>query len=106
LGNIYVMGGQGQVDDHTGASGTYLKDVWQSTDQGITWHAQTLSANWDIRDSMMGVSYYSSFLQKTIILHSGGHDDSSLNFRPNEVWASSDLGVSWTLFPRAPYTGR
>ena len=77
-----------------------------STNQGITWQAQTLNATWDIRDSLMGVAYYSSQLEKTVVLHSGGHDDTNLNFRPNEVWASSDLGVTWTLFPRAPYVGR
>ena len=106
LGNIYVMGGQGAVDDHTGASGTYLNDVWMSTTQGVTWQLQTAAAAWDIRDSMMGVSFYSTQLQKVVIIHSGGHDDSTLNFRPNEVWGSSDQGVTWTLFPRAPYLGR
>jgi hypothetical protein len=80
--------------------------VWMSSNQGVTWQAQTLAAPWDIRDSIMGAAYYSTQLQKTIIISSGGHDDTTLNFRPNEVWASSDLGVSWTLFPRAPYIGR
>ena len=53
------------------------------------------------------MSFYSTQLQKVVIIHSGGHDDdSTLNFRPNEVWGSSDQGVTWTLFPRAPYLGR
>ena len=77
-----------------------------SSTQGVTWQLQTAAAAWDIRDSMMGVSYYSTQLQRVVIVHSGGHDDSTLNFRPNEVWGSSDMGVSWTLFPRAPYVGR
>ena len=144
LGNLFVMGGQGAVDDHTGASGTYLNDVyantdipqhththsptrtslvvadvpccrppvccccisWMSSTQGLTWQQQTAAAAWDIRDSMMGVSFFSTQLQKVVIVHSGGHDDTTLNFRPNEVWGSSDQGVSWTLFPRAPYVGR
>ena len=106
LGNIYVMGGQGRTDDHTGATGTYLNDVWMSSSQGVTWQLQTAAAAWDIRDSLMGVSFYSTQLQKVVIVHSGGHDDTTLNFRPNEVWGSSDQGVTWTLFPRAPYVGR
>ena len=98
FGRIFVFGGQGAVDDHTGASGTYLNDVWMSTTQGVSWTLQTLAAAWDIRDSLMGVAYYSQPLQRTILLNSGGHDDTTLNFRPNEVWASSDLGVTWSLF--------
>ena len=106
LGPVFIFGGQGMVDDHTGASGTYLNDCWMSTNQGLTWSVQTLAAAWDIRDSLMGASYYSPQLQKTVLINSGGHDDTSLNFRPNEVWGSSDMGVTWSLFPRAPYVGR
>ena len=173
FGNVVIFGGQGAIDDHTGASGTYLNDVWISSNQGTNWTLQTGAAQWDIRDrytaqhstlvapvslhdaqslpmpfpssltphsthntprptahlilpslstdltplllctcvlpyacSLLGASFYSSQLQRTILLQSGGHDDTTLNFRPNEVWASSDLGVSWTLFPRAPYIGR
>ena len=80
--------------------------MWMSSTQGVSWQLQTAAAQWDIRDSMMGASFYSTQLQRVVIIHSGGHDDSSLNFRPNEVWGSSDQGVSWTLFPRAPYVGR
>ena len=68
FGRIFIFGGQGMVDDHTGASGTYLNDCWMSTNQGVSWTAQTLAAPWDIRDSLMSASYYSSALQKTIII--------------------------------------
>jgi hypothetical protein len=73
---------------------------------GLNWTAQTLSPAWDIRDAMLSASFYSPFLSQHVLLHTGGHDDTVLNFRPNEVWGSSDLGVSWTLFPRAPFRGR
>ena len=50
FGNVVIFGGQGAVDDHTGASGTYLNDVWLSSNQGLNWTQQTAAAAWDIRD--------------------------------------------------------
>ena len=91
--------------DDTQGERDHLNDCWMSVNQALNWTAQTVAAAWDIRDSLMGAAYYTP-LQKTSMLSSGGHDDTMLTFRPNEAWASSDLGVTWSLFPRVPYVGR
>ena len=77
FGNVYVMGGQG--------SSGYLNDVWLTSTTNVSiWQQQSAAAPWDIRDSILGAAYYSSQLRKTVLLLTGGHDDTSLNFRPNE----------------------
>jgi hypothetical protein len=80
-GSVVLMGGY---------SSTGLKnDVWRSTDKGVTWVQQTASAGWSIRQDHNAVATASG----NIILM-GGY--SSIGSDQNDVWLSTDQGITWT----------
>lgn len=82
-GALYIGGGRN-------AAGTYLNDVWRSTD-GITWTQQTAAAGWSPRADARVIRGNSS---STMILM-GGETGSTTTV--NDVWKSTDNGVTWTL---------
>jgi len=79
-GSIILMGGR----DKSGR----LNDVWQSTDNGVTWTQQTASAEWSGREGHASVA-----MPDGSIILMGGRDKSG---RLNDVWQSTDNGVTWT----------
>jgi len=60
-----------------------------------TWSQQTAAAQWSARDSPGADSYTSSQLGVEIITMAGGYTTTATYGGNNDVWASSDLGVSW-----------
>ena len=82
-GSILVMGG---TSDSTGSQ----NDVWRSTDMGKTWTQQTAHAKWPARYGQTNVVMPDG----SIVLMGGkirayGQD-------LNDVWRSTDMGVTWT----------
>jgi hypothetical protein len=81
-------------------------DVWQMvfnpSTNTQTWTQQTNAAQWYPRDSPGADSYTSSLLGTEILTLSGGYTlVAPYTFTPyyggnNDVWASSDLGRSWS----------
>lgn len=81
-GSVVVMGGDD--DDNM------FNDVWRSTDGGATWSQQTSNAAWEPRGRHTSV-----VLSDNRIALMGGRNENG--DRLNDVWVSSDMGVSWTL---------
>jgi hypothetical protein len=85
-GRMWVMGGY---------DGSYLNDVWSSSD-GIGWTLVTSAAAWS------GRSLHSSVVHDGRMWVMGGYDESNLN----DVWSSSN-GVTWTrVTSAAAWTAR
>ena len=95
--DLYVIGGQ----NTTGSE--YENDIWFSANQAQSFTQQT-TAPWSQRDSQNGWVHQSP-LGKSVVYAIGGHAEVE-NARPNEVWVSSDNGVSWTLLGNGQFLGR
>ena len=85
-GSIVLMGGRG--DDNNN-----LNDVWQSTDNGVTWTLMNDSAGWTARAYPSSVA-----MPDGSIVLMGGYDGSS----KNDVWRSTDNGKIWTEMNASP----
>ena len=70
-----------------GYDGSYRRDVWRSTDQGVTWTQMTAAASWSARSGHTSVA-----LPDASIVLMGGFDTS---YR-RDVWRSTDQGATWT----------
>ena len=81
-GSIVLMGGS---DGITG----YKNDVWQSTNNGLTWTQMTTSAGWSARYSHSSVA-----MPDGSIVLMGGYDGFS-GFK-NDTWRSTNNGLTWT----------
>lgn len=82
-GSIVMIGG---VDSITGAK----RDVWRSTDSGLTWTEMTPNAAWSARYGFTSVA-----LPDGSIVLIGGYDT---GFK-NDVWRSTDKGATWSKLP-------
>ena len=92
-GSIVLMGGY---------SGTFLNDVWRSMDCGATWIQVNKSAGWSVRNGHSSVATPGG----SIILM-GGIDITGNNIYKNDVWRSTDNGVTWTqMTASAGWTAR
>jgi PKD repeat protein len=83
-GSIVLMGGR--------SGSTDLNDVWRSTDNGGNWTRQTASAGWSARYSHTSVVMPDG----SIILMGGASGTGMLFVSENDVWRSTDMGVTWT----------
>jgi hypothetical protein len=93
-GSIVLMGGG------TSFGGLGMNDVWRSTDNGANWTQQTPSAAWSARYAHSSVA-----MPDGSIVLMGGWDVSSN--RKNDVWRSTDNGVTWTqVTPSAGWSER
>ena len=81
-GSIVMMGGSDGV-------GTNYNDVWRSTDNGATWTEMNTSAGWTAREEHTSVA-----MPDGSIVLMGGLEAGN-NFM-NDVWRSTDNGVTWT----------
>lgn len=96
---VYMIGG------YTEDGATPKNDVWTSADEGRTWQLRTAAAPFPSRGGHDSIAYRSAALNKQIVMVTGG-DFKDLTWY-NDIWASSDSGVSWTQFTaNAPYVGR
>ena len=77
-GNIYLIAGQNGT--------TAEKDVWRSTDRGVTWRRITANAAFGVR------SNHSSAVLGDTMYVIGGYSGS--NRKLNDVWKSTD-GITW-----------
>ena len=94
--NLYVIGGQNT------SSKAYDNDIWGSSSLGQTF-APVTTAPWSQRDSMG--SFANNYPVGKVLTAIGGHAKVE-DFRPNEVWASSDSAKTWRLLTKAPFIGR
>lgn len=83
---IFVLGG-------TLVSGSNANDVWMSSNGGSSWTQQTGAAQWAGRNGHRATYYRSSVLNTQVITLSAGYVTNI--GATNEVWVSSDTGVSW-----------
>ena len=86
---IFVLGG-------TLVDGSNAADVWMGTVSGSgtqTWQRQTGAASWAGRNGLRATYYRSSVLNTQIITMSAGYVTNV--GAANDVWASSDNGVTW-----------
>jgi PKD repeat protein len=81
-GSIVLMGG---FDSTIGEK----NDVWQSTDNGLTWMQKTPGAGWTGREGHSAVT-----MPDGSIVLMGGFDN-TIGPR-NDVWKSTDKGATWT----------
>ncbi len=80
--SIVLMGGRN-------STGSFLNDVWRSTDVGATWTEINASAGWSGRSYHTGVA-----LPNGRIVLMGGSN--SLGDLLNDTWRSEDGGMTWT----------
>lgn len=90
-GHLYTMGGI-TVDRTTGAE-TMLNDVWSNYQSGI--YPQTLKAPWRARAEHLTLITSNEKLGREIIYVMGGMLNPESTLNSNDVWASSDAGVTW-----------
>jgi hypothetical protein len=83
-GSIVMMGGWD--------GSNYLNDVWRSTDQGENWTQMTAAAPWTARSDHSSVALPDG----NIVLMGGFTKMGSSTYRVNDVWRSTDKGVTWT----------
>ena len=92
-GTIVLIGGS--------TTNGYVNDVWQSGDQGATWTRVNTNAGWTPRDSL-GIAVLSD---GSIVVSGGTLAGGYTQF--NDVWRSTDKGVSWTeMTPHAKWAAR
>ncbi|WP_292368417.1 hypothetical protein [Methanoregula sp. UBA64] len=72
-------------------SGTWVKDVWRSTDKGATWKQQTSDSGFPTRNDAPAVA-----LSDGSIVVMGGVGNTGSMPSKNDVWRSTDKGVTWT----------
>ncbi len=83
-----------------GYVGGGANDVWRSTDRGASWVRQTEHAQWAGRSRHAAVC-----LPDGSIVVMGGRD--STNAVLDDVWRSTDKGVTWTRqVENAPWAAR
>jgi hypothetical protein len=85
-GSIVLMGGADGI-----TSGDNLNDVWRSTDQGATWTQMTASAPWAERQDHTSVALPDG----SIVLMGGFYYNNGFKYL-NDVWRSTDKGITWT----------
>ncbi len=84
-GSILVMGGQ---EPYGGAK----NDVWRSNDKGATWSLVTAAAAWAPRSSHTSVALPDG----SIVVMGGQVERDNTVSSSNDVWRSTDQGVTWT----------
>lgn len=89
-GEILICGGRIPVRS---GPGTYLNDIWLSTDKGVTWNCICDSAPWKKRAGAGLIC-----LDDRIILLGGTNE----TFALDDVWSSSDSGRTWTRVNSQP----
>ena len=110
-GHIYTMGGINK-DQNNPQSGQLVNDVWSSSIVGPlrAWRRVTAAADWPRRAEHLVVIGESPVLQKEIIYVLGGWtrlDENLDGTASNDIWASSDGGVTWSLvLSNAPWAPR
>ncbi len=90
--DIYIVGG-GYADD-----GTFLNDVWKSSDFGATWTEITSNAEFSIRAGHKLVAIG----QELYVI--GGYNCNDVY--NNEVWKSTNFGVTWSQQSDSPFKTR
>jgi PKD repeat protein len=70
----------------------YLNDTWRSTDGGVTWVQQTEHAAWTARECHCSVARPDG----SIFVMGGSSTDTGSDIYRNDVWGSTDQGVTWT----------
>ncbi|MCX6696905.1 MAG: PKD domain-containing protein [Methanoregula sp.] len=94
-GSIVLMGG---INNIVGL----MKDVWRSTDNGVTWTQQTASAGWSARELHSSV-----VMPDGSIVLMGGYDGNYYHIYKNDVWRSIDNGATWNqMNASAGWSGR
>ena len=112
---VYVIAGK--QASNTGDRVT--NDVWMGTLKAtsptaiLTWTLQTATAPFQACDAPMGTSWYSPALGLDVLYKSGGYGYTSYQAHSqddgvgnNDVWASLDSGLTWTLMAIAQYGPR
>ena len=87
-GSIVLMGGN-NYDLSTTSSGD-MNDVWTSADNGVSWTELTADAGWKIRSCQNSV-----VMPDGSIVLMGGYEK-SVPKSVNDVWRSTNNGISWT----------
>lgn len=75
---------------------TFHRDVWRSPDAGRTWEQVCARAPWEER-----AGHHTHVLDGELLLMGGARNSWRREFYP-ELWASADLGETWTLRSRLP----
>ena len=121
-GYMYVIGGQNFIVEENQcppvpvtppcpdlvANSEFFNDVWRSSD-GVNWEAMTNEAPWEGRAGLSAVALGNDLY----VMAGSQNDDSAVVEGPvpriyfNDVWKSSDDGVTWTqMTSSAPWDER
>jgi hypothetical protein len=96
-GSIVLTGG------YTGISPNKMNDVWRSIDQGATWTKVNSSA-WPVRYGHTSVVLPDGSI---MVMGGSGTDIHGLEILYNDLWRSTDKGVTWVqLNPSCGWEGR
>ena len=102
--NMFIVGGR-QYDSVT----TLLNDVWMATNLGRNWLQQTARAPFKPRADHLTIIHDNRAFGKSLIYVIGGAisaDEGDIQ-TANDVWVSSDQGVTWAAVnPAAPFQPR
>jgi len=79
----------------------YQGDVWRESDDGATWTRVTTSAPTTERIYFLSASY-----QGAIYVMGGQSSPQDPSTARNDVWRSTDGGVTWARLPDAPWSPR
>lgn len=88
--NIFLTGGGTAF-----SSPEYKQDTWESTDGGLTWECKSTSAGWGGEEGRC--AHQMECLSDGTLLIIGGYCPGPDEVYPNDVWKSTDNGVTWTL---------
>ena len=107
-GHVYVIGGNAVVNGQS----VLLNDVWQGSVRSGEgqWRRLTEAAPFAGREEHLVLVAYSPAVKREVIYVIGGeveclNTDCSDSRDGNDVWASSDQGVSWALLTATPPFG-
>ena len=121
-GYMYIIGGQNFILEDNEcppfptdppcpdvvANSDFFNDVWRSND-GVNWESMTLDAPWEGRAGLSAVALGDDLY----VMAGSQNDDDAVVEGPapriyfNDVWKSSDDGVTWTqLTAAAPWSER
>ena len=115
-GDVLLVGGHFHANNNQPAD-FLLNDVWRGTGvldsaYALVWNRQTAAAAFSPREEHLVLVGYSSFYKREIMYVIGGrvtctNADCYEGVMSNDVWASSDYGVTWAaLTANAPFGPR
>ena len=115
-GNLFVMNGISSYNWTEVFPATLLNDIWMSSNQGVSWTAQSMNPPWPVRMESSTVTYRSTYYAADVLYNIGGcsvaqvftgANPTLVETGYNDVFASTNMGVTWyNITTMAPWSAR